>query len=162
MISLTTYQTITSGEPLASRSTILIEEPLSVTNLNSEKSSSAPQPTFEMFRNANGPVLSDDSGSSTGSMASFADLDADSDSDCAPEKPQRPTIQPVGLPTSAETGSGHRAVTETPIAGPSQPKASRKIEDVLTPLPMQAITQAALDHLQRVGSRWPLLTDDRD
>lgn len=106
-------------------------------------------------------MLSDDSESSTaGSMASLDDLD--SDSDHAPEEPPQPTIRPVALPTGAATGSGLRAVTQTAIAGSSQSKTSRKIEDVLTPLPVKAITQAALDHLQRVGSRWPLITDDRD
>lgn len=103
-----------------------------------------------------GPILSDDSDSSTAdSTVSLDDLASDEPRDALP-------LQTAALPANTVSGSGSRAVAASHVAGPSQPRTNRKIEDVLTPLPVKAITQAALDHLQKVGSRWPLITDDRD
>ncbi|KZT67023.1 hypothetical protein DAEQUDRAFT_729622 [Daedalea quercina L-15889] len=156
------------GEP--SRTTILVEEPLS--DVNAQQSTLTLRP-HEKSRVDEAVVSCDSESSTAGSVVSLGDLASDSEHTL--EEPAPVTVQPVPLPdvnTTRPTGrisatdvSGcdPRAVTEkTAAAGPSQLKASKKIEDVLTPLPMKVITQAALDHLQRVGSRWPLLTDDRD
>ncbi|KAH9916827.1 uncharacterized protein B0H18DRAFT_1037369 [Fomitopsis serialis] len=55
---------------------------------------------------------------------------------------------PVSMTQTGSSGSGSRPAGEMIVAGPAQAKG-RRIEDVLTPLPMKVITQAALDHLQR-------------
>lgn len=163
-----TDSTDDSGPP---RTSVLVEEPQS--DVTGEPSAKAVQPDSELSLIEDDATVGDSGSTSStaGSVVSLTDFTSSPTLEESDRKVVRSDAPPVadasqsgdrGPVSIAQTDSSGSCTTgETVVAGPSQAKG-RRIEDVLTPLPMKIITQAALDHLQRVGSRWPLLTDDRD
>ncbi|KAH9843552.1 uncharacterized protein C8Q71DRAFT_728923 [Rhodofomes roseus] len=142
-----------------SRATVLVEEPQS--DVNAEPSSAVH--SRGKARGEEDTVLGDSDSSTAGSVVSLTDFASESSPRPGSGEPEHsrvirrdssPDPCECALARVSETQgnpSSFRLPSETLVssAGLSHARTGRKIEDVLTPLPMKVITQAALDHLQR-------------